>query len=87
MALPPFLLGGLAAFVHLLKVVGPVQLAKVSALATLVPPAAIEDAARRAGDKAELRRYPRGHFDIYVGEGFEDSVRDQSAFFLKHLKR
>ena len=51
----------------------------------VVPPAAVEDAARRAGSKAEVRRYPRGHFDIYVDEGFEDSVRDQSAFFLKHL--
>ncbi len=51
----------------------------------VVPPAAVEDTARRAGAKAEVRRYPRGHFEIYVNEGFEDSVRDQSAFFLKHL--
>ena len=51
----------------------------------VVPPAAVEDAARRAGAKAEVCRYPRGHFEIYVDEGFEDSVRDQSAFFLKHL--
>ncbi|MES2685040.1 MAG: alpha/beta hydrolase [Pseudomonadota bacterium] len=51
----------------------------------VVPPAAVEDAARRAGGKATVCRYPRGHFEIYVGEGFEDSVRDQSAFFLKHL--
>ena len=51
----------------------------------VVPPSAVEDAARRAGDKAQVRRYPRGHFDIYVGEGFEDSVRDQTAFFLEQL--
>lgn len=51
----------------------------------VVPPAAVEDAAKRAGSKAEVRRYPRGHFDIYVNEGFEDSVRDQTAFFIKHL--
>lgn len=51
----------------------------------VVPPAAVEDAARRAGAKAAVCRYPRGHFEIYVDEGFEDSVRDQSAFFLKHL--
>ena len=51
----------------------------------VVPPAAVEDAAHRAGSKATVRRYPRGHFDIYVGEGFEDSVRDQTAFFLQHL--
>lgn len=51
----------------------------------VVPPAAVEDAARRAGSKATVCRYPRGHFAIYVDEGLEDSVRDQSAFFLKHL--
>lgn len=51
----------------------------------VVPPAAVEDAAQRAGAKAEVRRYPRGHFEIYVDEGFEESVRDQTAFFLKHL--
>lgn len=52
----------------------------------VVPPEAVEDAVKRAGTKAEVRRYPRGHFDIYVNEGFEDSARDQTAFFLKHLK-
>lgn len=51
----------------------------------VVPPAAVEDAAKRAGAKATVCRYPRGHFEIYVGEGFDDSVRDQTAFFLKHL--
>ena len=53
----------------------------------VVPPSAVEDAARRAGDKAEVVRYPRGHFEIYVDEGFADSARDQTAFFLRHLKR
>jgi len=52
----------------------------------VVPPSAMEDAVRRAGPKAEVRRYPRGHFDIYVNEGFEDSVRDQTEFFVRHLK-
>jgi uncharacterized protein len=51
----------------------------------VVPPSAVEDAARRAGPKATVVRYARGHFDIYVGPGFEDSVRDQTAFFKKHL--
>ena len=51
----------------------------------VVPPAAVEDAARRAGAKADVRRYPRGHFDIYVDEGFAESAHDQTAFFLKHL--
>lgn len=52
----------------------------------VVPPSAVEDAARRAGAKAEVRRYPRGHFDIYVGEGFADSARDQTDFFRRHLQ-
>lgn len=51
----------------------------------VVPPAAVEDAARQAGAKATVVRYPRGHFDIYVGEGFADSTRDQTAFFTRHL--
>lgn len=52
----------------------------------VVPPWAMEDAARRAGAKAEVRRYPRGHFDIYVNEGFEDSAGDQTEFFTRHLR-
>lgn len=52
----------------------------------VVPPSAVEDAARRAGANAEVRRYPRGHFDIYVGEGFADSARDQTDFFRRHLQ-
>ena len=54
---------------------------------SIVPPSAVEDAARRAGDKAQVVRYPRGHFEIYVDQGFADSIRDQTAFFEKHLKR
>ncbi len=34
---------------------------------------------------AEVRHYPIGHFDIYVGSDFEKSVSDQIAFFKKHL--
>jgi len=38
--------------------------------------------AERAGNKAELKIYPgTGHFDIYVGAGFERSSADQLAFF------
>lgn len=29
---------------------------------------------------ATIRRYPIGHFDIYVGDGFETAVADQIAF-------
>jgi pimeloyl-ACP methyl ester carboxylesterase len=34
---------------------------------------------------AEVKRYPIGHFDIYVGDNFETSIREQLNFFKKHL--
>lgn len=34
---------------------------------------------------AEVKRYPIGHFDIYVGSDFENAVRDQLDFFKNHL--
>jgi pimeloyl-ACP methyl ester carboxylesterase len=34
---------------------------------------------------AEVIRYPIGHFDIYVGDGFERSSSDQLAFLQRHL--
>ncbi len=34
---------------------------------------------------AELIQYPIGHFDIYVGDGFERSSSDQLAFLRRHL--
>jgi fermentation-respiration switch protein FrsA (DUF1100 family) len=37
------------------------------------------------GDYAQVKQYPIGHFDIYVGEDFERAVGDQLAFFKKHL--
>ena len=37
------------------------------------------------GEKAEIKRYPIGHFDIYTGEYFEQAVKDQVVFFKKHL--
>lgn len=41
-------------------------------------------AAKRA-PRAELIRYPFGHFEIYVGQGFERSSVDQLAFLRRHL--
>jgi pimeloyl-ACP methyl ester carboxylesterase len=35
--------------------------------------------------RGEVRRYPVGHFDIYLGEPFEHAVRDQSDFLVRHL--
>ncbi len=33
----------------------------------------------------EIRRYPVGHFDIYVGQVFERAVTDQTAFLTRTL--
>lgn len=36
--------------------------------------------------RGEVKLYPEGHFDIYVGEAFERVVADQIAFLDKNLK-
>src|SRR4051794_23512582 len=35
--------------------------------------------------RAEVRRYPVGHFDIYRGEPFERAACDQTEFLVHHL--
>lgn len=35
--------------------------------------------------RGEIRRYPAGHFDIYLGEHFERVIRDQLAFLRTHV--
>jgi fermentation-respiration switch protein FrsA (DUF1100 family) len=35
--------------------------------------------------RAEVKRYPVGHFDIYLGEPFEQAVADQTEFLVRHL--
>jgi pimeloyl-ACP methyl ester carboxylesterase len=35
--------------------------------------------------RGEIRRYPVGHFDIYVGKDFERVVADQLAFLEEHV--
>jgi dienelactone hydrolase len=47
---------------------------------TLTSNAATEKTARILAALAEVRRYPIGHFDIYFGEHFEQSIEDQLAF-------
>jgi dienelactone hydrolase len=37
--------------------------------------------------RAEVKRYPIGHFDIYTGEAFERAVADQTEFLGRHLLR
>lgn len=41
--------------------------------------------AKILGEYAEVKTYPIGHFDIYVGENLEKAVSDQIEFFKKHL--
>jgi dienelactone hydrolase len=52
----------------------------------ITPPAFAWAAAARARN-AEVRTYPGGHFDIYVGTGFERAVADQVDFLSRHLLR
>lgn len=51
----------------------------------VVPPSAMEDGAQRSGGKVEVRRYPVGHFDLYVPPAFDSVARDQAAFFVRVL--
>jgi uncharacterized protein len=50
----------------------------------VTPPDLAAKAAARA-PRAEVRRYPGGHFDPYVGELFERVVSDETAFLVSHL--
>jgi pimeloyl-ACP methyl ester carboxylesterase len=59
-----------------------VQIADRDAIA---PPKAAQDAAWRATGRAEVRTYPIGHFDIYVGEPFERAIADQLHFLRRHV--
>ena len=33
----------------------------------------------------EIRRYPAGHFDIYIGDQFEQVIADQLSFLDAHV--
>jgi dienelactone hydrolase len=35
--------------------------------------------------RAEIKHYPVGHFDIYVGESWQQAVADQTDFLARHL--
>lgn len=52
---------------------------------SLLPAAPALAAVRRAGRRAELVRYPIGHFDIYVGDAFEHAVSDEIDFLRRVL--
>lgn len=51
----------------------------------LTPKSAFERTERGLREFAEVKHYPIGHFDIYIGSNFERSVRDQLDFFRKYL--
>jgi len=51
---------------------------------TAVRPETSFEAARRA-PRSEVRRYRCGHFGIYLGEMFEQAVKDQIEFLRVHL--
>jgi uncharacterized protein len=50
-----------------------------------VAPADVTIRAAERAPTVELIRYPIGHFDIYVGDGFERASTDQLAFLRRHL--
>lgn len=51
------------------------------------PANTIEKAAFKAGGRAEVRRYPCGHFDIYVEPYASRAIADQLHFLRRHLVR
>lgn len=50
----------------------------------VTPPDLAAKAASRA-PRAEVRRHPGGHFDVYVGELFEQVVAEEQEFLLRQL--
>ena len=57
----------------------------VAATDSICPPADVEAAAARAGDKATVLRLETGHFEIYVDDWFEQGCAAQTAFLTEHL--
>ena len=51
----------------------------------IAPPEAVREVARRMGDRATVLSLPCAHFDIYVGDVFEQSVAAQVEFLQKVL--
>ena len=52
----------------------------------VTPPSIVEDANRRLGPRAEIVRYPIGHFDIYQGMNFEQAVAAQVKFLSRLIQ-
>lgn len=51
---------------------------------SVAPPGPTLRHAARA-PKGEVKRYPEGHFEIYLGEAFERVIEDQIAFLHRHV--
>jgi poly(3-hydroxyalkanoate) synthetase len=49
----------------------------------IAPNSAVEKAAETLGDRAELRRYPGGHFDAYRGDTCAEVKADEIAFLQR----
>jgi fermentation-respiration switch protein FrsA (DUF1100 family) len=49
------------------------------------PPALIKEAGKRIAEGSQIIHYPIDHFDIYLGDSFEQAVKDQVSFFQQHL--
>ena len=43
------------------------------------------EAGARAGGVKKLVRIPGGHFDVYLGTGFDQAVGEMIAWFKQHL--
>ena len=52
----------------------------------VVTPIAPALAAAARAPRAEVRRYSVGHFDVYLGDTFEQVVADQVEFLVRHLQ-
>ena len=52
---------------------------------SIIPKSAAEETEKELGKYADVKQYPIGHFDIYIGDYFKKSVSDQIKFFKKHL--
>jgi dienelactone hydrolase len=51
---------------------------------SLAAPDSYERAAEALGDRAEVRSYPIGHFDIYTGDHLERAVSEMIDFLRRH---
>jgi pimeloyl-ACP methyl ester carboxylesterase len=54
---------------------------------SVAPASATLRHAARGGSSVEARRYPAGHFEIYVGDWFEQIVVEQTEFLTAHLSK